>query len=955
LAALDKHLELDARVKTIDEELMNLKCHIEARAEDGAEIIKYIEHIIGKTIDEDLKIAVLEFSIGLMAGKKAVTITRQIFDFVKQGAMGESPDNAFIRVILNKNIEAYINKELFEYVENIESPYNCVEIARLAIEESEEFIDPITGCIMNAPVILHSKNYNFDTLDLIQVQDNGFRLNPFDRRSFTLDEVVPDYELQKRIKNKILEAATLRNKIVADFCKAARDGNLESLVMLRQKNPTIDVDEVYKDGFTALHYACNNAQLECVKYLICCGADLELPAGKAAVTAFNRLQKIDHNKAELLKQYLLETLQKAIDEKDPTAHLKYAKLLLAGIVVEKNIEQAVYHLEQGAALGNEDCHIQIADMYANGLYGMQKDIAKAILLYEELIYQKNSIIAEIKLYQLFAKEQQDIIFDEKSLKNIASMANNFQPDGLYLYSLMYLHGVGVDMSAEFALKYLKYAADCGSMLGQNDYFVHLVEQPRTKQTLVSALKYLKMPADKGLVIAQYNYAKFRTLLAEGPEHLVEAIKYYKLAADEGFEEAQIEYASCCLSGLGTEINAAEAVKYYRSAAAKGNPDAQFGYAECLLDGLGVEANPIEGARLLKLSADAGCAKAQHRYGTLYIYGEVIDKDLTLAAYYFKLSAIQGNRDGQNCYALCCQKGDGVVKNIEEAIRYHIMAAEQGHPYACTMCGLRYMHGDGVVKDLHMAAKYLLRAAAHGCRDSQYFYALCLLDIDSVEQNLELVAHYFKMAADQGHVGAQYEYAALCINGEMSKNNYKHGVKYFKMAADHGNVLAQYNYAVLCKAGAGIEVNFVEAAKYAKLAADSGSSLAQTFFSRCLYNGDGIAENTVLAVHYAKLAVIQKDPVGQYLYALFLREGKCLEEDPHMAAENFKLSADQGYAPAQNNYAACLIDGYGLEMNIDLALHYFNLAADQGHPNAKLALEHLSAGELLNEAVTKLRM
>lgn len=955
LVALDKHLELDARIKTIDEELMNFSRHLEAGAEDGAEIIKYIQQVIGKTIDEEVKIAVLEFSLGLMAGKNAITITKQIFDFIKQGAMGESPDNIFIRVILNKDIEAYINKELFEYVESIESPYNCVEVARLAIEESEEFIDPITGCIMNAPVLLHGKNYNFDTLDLIQVQDNGFRLNPFDRRSFTLDEVVPDYELQKRIKNKILEAATLRNKIVADFCKAARDGNLESLVMLREKNPTIDVNEIYKDGFTASHYACNNSHLECAKYLVCCGANLELPAGKTAVTAFNRLQKVDHNKAELLRQYLLETLQKEIEAKDSTAHLKYAKLLVAGIVVEKNIEQAICHLEQGAALGNEDCRTQIADMYANGLYGMQKDIAKAILLYKQLIAEKNSIIAEIKLYQLLAKEQQNIIFDETSLKKIASMANNFQPDGLYLYALMYLHGVGVDMSAKFALKYFKYAADCGSILGQNDYFVELAERPRTKQTLVSALKYLKMPADKGLVLAQYNYAKFRTLLAEDPEHLVEAIKYYKLAADEGYEQAQIEYANCCLSGLGTEINAAEAVKYYRSAAAKGNPDAQCGYAECLLDGLGIEANPKEGERLLKLSADAGCAKAQHRYGTLCIFGKVIDKNLTLAVHYFKLSAIQGNRDGQNCYALCCQKGEGVVKNIEEAIRYHKMAADQDQPYACTLCGLRYMHGDGVVEDLHLAAKYFLRAAAQGSVDAQYFYAICLVSIDGVEKNLELAAHYFKMAADQGHVGAQYEYAALCINGEMSENNHQDGAKYFKMAADNGDVFAQYNYAKLCKTGVGVKVNFAEAAKYAKLAADSGNSLAQTFFSRCLYNGEGVVKNHVLSAHYAKLAAIQKDPVGQYLYALLLRDGIGIEENPSLVAEHLKLSADQGYAPAQNNYAACLIEGYGVEQNRDLALYYFNLAAHQGNLNAKLALEQLSVYGLLNESVAKLTM
>lgn len=677
---------------------------------------------------------------------------------------------------------ALSNPELLEFIQKIQTPYNILEFKRLRLAEEEDFLDPITGNIMNFPVTLHGKTFDLDTLDLLDTDYDGKRSNPFTREKFTFKDISPNKELYEKIRSAISAEIKSQKTIIKSICLAVMHGDIDKLQQLLNENTKIDVNDPYEKGYTALHYACEHKQIGCAKYLLEIGADPDAPAGNKKTTPFGILKTKDVTLVEQFKKHLVDFLQKKIIENDTASNIRYAKLLLNGNTIEQNIPQAIILLCNAGDMGDVNGYILCGDIHQDGLCNVKTDYSLAIDLYNKAISKYNDIRAKIKRTIMHLTYKEVVFFEFTGLKieEIANLVNSHDPDALFLYALMYEVGLEVSISNYKHNKYLRLSAKYGHMLAQYHYALH-------------AMNVLKNNS--------------------------EARKYFKTSADQGYTSAKYNYAICCIKGLGMDIDITQGLEYLKLAADQNDPDAQDLYAAHLANGNGVEKDTKLAVHYFKLAADQGYAQAQYNYATCCQNGTGIEKNPSEASKYFKFAADQGNDSSQTSYGVQLLNGNGVRKDPEAAVHYFRMAINKGCMLAQFNYAICCQDGLGIEKNPYEAAKYFKLAADQGFMQAQLHYGTCcykgLLNLGT---NLDEAAKYLKLAADQGCMPAQFNYSLLCNRGVNEKPS--EVAKYSKLAADQGHIDAQRNYATCCEKGYGISHNLEEAIRYYQLAFQS---------------------------------------------------------------------------------------------------------------------------------------
>lgn len=131
-------------------------------------------------------------------------------------------------------------------------------------------------------------------------------------------------------------------ELIRKFCIAARDNDVNALFTIYTENPNFDVNTPFKEGVTALHYACKNGALKAIKFLIGIGGDVSLKSNsnspktpqdyldakgitKASIEAQDLSDVFDVQASKYMRNVALEKFAKEhnITPTDPFGHLEF--------------------------------------------------------------------------------------------------------------------------------------------------------------------------------------------------------------------------------------------------------------------------------------------------------------------------------------------------------------------------------------------------------------------------------------------------------------------------------------------------------------------------------------------------------------------------------------------------------------------------------------------------------
>ncbi|KAG0269047.1 hypothetical protein DFQ27_004979 [Actinomortierella ambigua] len=144
---------------------------------------------------------------------------------------------------------------------------------------------------------------------------------------------------------------------------------------------------------------------------------------------------------------------------------------------------------------------------------------------------------------------------------------------------------------------------------------------------------------------------------------------------------------------------------------EGHPTTQFNLGMTYAEGRGVEQSDEEAIKWFTKAANQDHPGAQLHLGLMHKKGRGIEKSNAEAAKWFTKAASQGDADAQFCLGVLYERGGGVRRSDVEAAKWFIKAAKEGHPGAQYNLGMMYQDGRGVERNKVEAAKWLSKAAS----------------------------------------------------------------------------------------------------------------------------------------------------------------------------------------------------------------------------------------------------
>lgn len=357
-----------------------------------------------------------------------------------------------------------------------------------------------------------------------------------------------------------------------------------------------------------------------------------------------------------------------IDQNEKNAMLDYAIMLLDGIGVSINKEEAVKYMKKSADLGNSEAMA----IYGNfRFYGIETKVNKD----ESIQYLKKSVekenlrgMLELAMILLKSHVVENIKEAVKYLKQIINKGNSIMMNeievqffgmkdryvyakAMSIYGEMLYYGIGVQVDKNESIKLLK--------------------------------KSFELNDPKGKLI----YAKI-LLKDDDVKSKIEASNYFKELISNGDAEAMYEYGMMLMEGNGIPMNKKEAIKYIIKASELNCSEAIIQYGLMLIDGKEFPENTEKVIKCFKKAADLGNIYGMLSYGIIILKSKDI-KSYKKAAELFKkcIDIISGNyfikteehiiisSVAMLCYGNMLLKGLGIPKNIKKAVNYLKQSAD----------------------------------------------------------------------------------------------------------------------------------------------------------------------------------------------------------------------------------------------------------------------------------------
>ena len=244
-----------------------------------------------------------------------------------------------------------------------------------------------------------------------------------------------------------------------------------------------------------------------------------------------------------------ESLQKAALELHVKAMYYLGRCYEQGFGVEQNYEKAMEYYTAAGTKGYDDAILRAAFIHDQGYLGNRKRQV-ALQMYVEL-----------------------------SKKN--------HPYATYQIGMAYLHGDGVQKSAENAYSWLNKALSLGSVDAMNQFRVlgnKSKDDHRSKEDVfvigkkyyeeedyLASMVYLEIASQEGIIEA---YLLLARALLKAQKDLSKAFEYFLKAANHNHSEAMMEVAHAYEAGLGVPSSALQAAFWLEKALKEAHPRAQ---------------------------------------------------------------------------------------------------------------------------------------------------------------------------------------------------------------------------------------------------------------------------------------------------------------------------------------------------------------------------------------------
>jgi TPR repeat protein len=407
----------------------------------------------------------------------------------------------------------------------------------------------------------------------------------------------------------------------------------------------------------------------------------------------------------------------------------------------------------------------------------------------------------------------------KAVELAIPLADQGNPEALYLLGFAHESGQGAETSKDKALEYYRKAA-----AGKNKDAVYRMsfillasdkeaERDQAREALETAAK--DDPAVAARILGE---AYLRGLLTPSPDP-DKAVFWWKRAAD-----------------AGDVLSVLLIARFY---------EGQFGFPE-LKDPKAALANFTK-------AADLGNAGAMAALGSRLLSGDEKIRDEKKGREWLK-KAIAAKE-----YAAYLALGD-YEENIKKDLKAALAEYERGKDAGQMDCMLRtadfYLEGKGVDKDADRGMSLLRKAAEAGNPIANYRVALQFLAAEKPEKADLLTGYGYMLAASNGNLAeAQNQLGVLYLSGKLGTADVPAGVAWLTRAAQGGNAQAQNNLATMYERGlGGVPKNLDNAIQLYTLAANQGHGPATFALARLINEGVGTKADPVKAWALATLAV-----------------------------------------------------------------------------------------------------
>ena len=382
-----------------------------------------------------------------------------------------------------------------------------------------------------------------------------------------------------------------------------------------------------------------------------------------------------------------------------------------GIVVDKDINEFVNLLKKSAEKKSVDAFYDLGILYEFGKNGVKRDISKAVEYYEQGVALDDAdcminlgcILETSNEYPNDKKRAFELYTKAAEMGCMEAYWNN------YMY---YMDEVCTPRDFKKAVEWLQKGDEAGNMQCTYQITKHIEHGDGIERNAAKYYFYMNKAAAGGYEEAFLDLANcYKDGIGTQPSGNL-AFEWYQKAAKVSVEGITA-LAQCYTYAIGTQQDYDKAVKLYKKAAELGDAQAQCDLGICYRSGEGVEKDPVKAIEWYLKAAEQGHGGALNNLGIMYQHGIGVESDIEKAAEYYLKAAEAGNADGQFCIGLFYANGAGVEQNYEEAIKWFKEAASQGEPDSMFHLAQLYNEGLGVEKDMNLVAIYLYMAADRG--------------------------------------------------------------------------------------------------------------------------------------------------------------------------------------------------------------------------------------------------
>ncbi|WP_309396410.1 tetratricopeptide repeat protein [Cerasicoccus maritimus] len=337
-------------------------------------------------------------------------------------------------------------------------------------------------------------------------------------------------------------------------------------------------------------------------------------------------------------------------ENSEAYHLRKGLRFYVGKGVQRDYENAVYHLKIASELGSLPAHYMLGICYYEG-NGVEQDYSKAID-HMEIAAELGDSLAQTTLARWYFngagkfgnRIKKD---DKKAIYYMTIAAENGDVSAQSNLGSWYRYGQAGELDIEKAAYYMEKAAENGEQqeqytLGQSFHDGRgYLSSDRFEQDYEKAFYYMTKAAKQEGDYTKHAQTQLGLWLYTGDGVNVdygEALKWFKLAADRGDPVAMTYIGICLYEGHGVFPNHDLAKKYLQEAADQQNAEAQRYLAYLNED----NQNYPEAIKWYRKAAMHGDAVSSIMLSEQYHTGNHVEKDLIEAYAWARIASENGN-------------------------------------------------------------------------------------------------------------------------------------------------------------------------------------------------------------------------------------------------------------------------------------------------------------------------